>query len=291
MLATRGIPRRQFLCYSAGLASLSFISGCSLPRAPWNRTSRMPVIGYLGAGTSGPYPVLLEGFRQGLREARLRREPEYRHRISVHRRRFGACFGPAAELADLNVDIIVATGAEAVAAAKRVTQPIPIVRTSSGPTQSATASLPVSPVPGGNVTGLAAGSGTGLAAKRLQLLIELRPEIRRVGILWTTSNPAKQVDIRDLRNIAPSSESSLHHRSFEQNRTSKARLPPSRRRHQRPCSTSRSSYGGEQYPHCCSHQSDAASSDLRSASLDQRRRPDALRRLIAWSFSVEPRAT
>src|SRR3954453_15675686 len=127
MIATRGIPRRQFLCYSAGLASLSFISGCSLPRAPWNRTPRMPVIGYLGAGTSGPYPVLLEGFRQGLRELGYVESQNIaiEYRFTDEGSELAPAF--AAELADLNVDIIVATGAEAVAAAKRVTDRTPIV--------------------------------------------------------------------------------------------------------------------------------------------------------------------
>ncbi len=93
----------------------------------------------------------------------------------------------AAELVRLNVDVIVAVGTLAPLAAKHATARIPIVMTSAGdPIGSGlVASLPR---PGANVTGLSL-MAPDLGGKRLELLKEIVPELKRVAVVWNASNP------------------------------------------------------------------------------------------------------
>jgi putative ABC transport system substrate-binding protein len=85
----------------------------------------------------------------------------------------------AAEFVRLNVEIIATEGATGVAAAKRATPVIPIVFAAEGDPVGwgLVASLAR---PGGNVTGLSI-QQTDLAAKRLALLREVVPGLRRQG--------------------------------------------------------------------------------------------------------------
>ncbi len=87
----------------------------------------------------------------------------------------------AAELVQLNVDLIVTSSTPAISAAKRATSTIPIVmQTAADPVGSGfIASLGH---PGGNITGMTLLS-TELAGKRLQLMRELLPRSTRVALL------------------------------------------------------------------------------------------------------------
>ena len=90
-----------------------------------------------------------------------------------------------AALLALNVDVIVATGKKAGLAAKRVTQTVPIVMS---PAQDAANDGLVASLgrPGGNVTGISIQmeESTG---KRIQLLREMVPRTKRMGILWNVN--------------------------------------------------------------------------------------------------------
>ena len=87
----------------------------------------------------------------------------------------------AAEFVRLKVDVILAGGTEAAIAAKQATSVIPIVFPTAGdPVGSGlVASLAR---PGGNVTGLS-NLGSDLAAKRLELLREVFPGLRRLAVM------------------------------------------------------------------------------------------------------------
>ena len=92
----------------------------------------------------------------------------------------------AAELVGLKVDIIVAEGGQALHAATKATSTVPIVmRTGGDPVKSGlVASLAR---PGGNITGVYAMS-VELSGKRLELLAEVVPGIKRIAVLTTSSN-------------------------------------------------------------------------------------------------------
>ena len=92
----------------------------------------------------------------------------------------------ASEFIRLKVDVIVTSGG-VLLGAKRVTTAIPIVfAIANDPVGSGfVASLAR---PGGNITGLSLQS-TDIATKRLELLREILPGIRRLAILVTAATP------------------------------------------------------------------------------------------------------
>ena len=95
----------------------------------------------------------------------------------------------AAELVQLNVDVIVAWGPEPLGAVGNATSRIPIVMVARGDPVAIglVASLAK---PGGNITGMTVG-GPELAGKRLELLREALPGLSRVAVLRDpTSEPA-----------------------------------------------------------------------------------------------------
>ena len=93
----------------------------------------------------------------------------------------------AAELVQLNVDVIVTVGTLAPLAAKRATTTIPIVMTTAGdPLGSGLVATLAQP--GGNVTGMSL-MAPDIAGKRLELLKELLPRFDRVAVLWNAANP------------------------------------------------------------------------------------------------------
>ena len=91
----------------------------------------------------------------------------------------------AADLARLNVDVIVTITTPAALAAKAATSTIPIVMAgSANPVElGLVASLAR---PGGNVTGVTNSTGEFFLVKQLQLLKEAAPRISRVAVLMTS---------------------------------------------------------------------------------------------------------
>jgi putative ABC transport system substrate-binding protein len=136
----------------------------------------MPRIGFLGR--SG----VIEDVRQGLREHGYEDgrniHLEYRFLDPSQNRQHSEL---AAELVDLQLDVIVTTGSPASRAAKQATSTIPIVVAAvSDPVGSGlVASLAR---PGGNVTGVST-LGDGTDMKRMERLKEMVPTASRVGIL------------------------------------------------------------------------------------------------------------
>jgi putative tryptophan/tyrosine transport system substrate-binding protein len=86
-------------------------------------------------------------------------------------------------------DLIFTVSTNYALAAQRATGSIPIVMLTSGyPVEAGVADSLARP--GRNVTGNTAYAETGVWGKLLQLLREAKPDIKRVGILWTYVTPA-----------------------------------------------------------------------------------------------------
>jgi putative ABC transport system substrate-binding protein len=95
----------------------------------------------------------------------------------------------AAELVQLDVDVIVAWGVEPLEAVRKATSRIPIVMAGRGD-PVATGLAASLAKPGGNITGVSLG-GPEIAGKRLELLREAVPQLSRVAVLRDpTSEPA-----------------------------------------------------------------------------------------------------
>ena len=102
----------------------------------------------------------------------------------------------AADLVRLKVAVIVASGAEAIQAAKDATKTIPIVMLSfADPVEMGF--IAALGRPGGNVTGVALMTAD-LGEKRLALLKEALPRASRVAVLW---NPADAAAASERRRI------------------------------------------------------------------------------------------
>src|SRR4051794_1230285 len=102
----------------------------------------------------------------------------------------------AAELVELQADVLVAAGTPAIQAALATTRTLPIVMAVSGdPVRAGLVSSLARP--GGNVTGLT-DLAIELSGKRLELLAEAAPGITRVAVVW---NPAAADQVRAWREM------------------------------------------------------------------------------------------
>jgi putative ABC transport system substrate-binding protein len=142
-------------------------------------------VGYLGTGSRSS--VVVEAFQQELRDLGYIEGQnitiEYRSTEGMAERLPNV----AAELVQLNVDIIVVSGDASTQAAKNATKTIPIVMTNV--TDPVGIGLVASLAhPGGNVTGLS-NVGSDLGGKQLELLKEASPKVSRVAVLWDSANP------------------------------------------------------------------------------------------------------
>jgi putative ABC transport system substrate-binding protein len=108
--------------------------------------------------------------------------------------------GIATDFVRLKVDVIVTYSSEHALIAKQATSTIPIVATLMG--DPVAAGLVVSLArPGGNLTGLSA-QNVDLTGKRLELLREVVPGLRRLAILANGNNPTSLIEIDIVRTAA-----------------------------------------------------------------------------------------
>jgi putative ABC transport system substrate-binding protein len=159
-------------------------------------------IGFLAFGPPPPDPVPpafpLTAFRQGLRELGYVEG----HTVILEERwaagELALLPTLAAELVQLPVDVIVASGASAVRAATGATQSIPIVIAGAADpvAEGLVASLAH---PGGNVTGLAVLTGRDVEGKRLELLQAAVPTAARVAVVLDSTG---RLDLAPLREAA-----------------------------------------------------------------------------------------
>lgn len=91
------------------------------------------------------------------------------------------------ELVEAKVDVIVTNGYPAALAAKNSGLPTVVTHAAGDPV--ATGLIASLARPGGNVTGIS-DNATELSAKRLQILKEVAPAIRRVAMLWNKNDRA-----------------------------------------------------------------------------------------------------
>jgi putative ABC transport system substrate-binding protein len=120
------IGRRQFV-QGVGVAGLGLLMGCGRLPGQTQPVARVPQIGFLAPGTREGRGPLIEGFHEGLQELGYVEGQTIAivYRFSLQNdERLPAL---AAELVDLNVDVILASATLATIAAKQATSTIPIV--------------------------------------------------------------------------------------------------------------------------------------------------------------------
>ena len=183
------LKRREIIALLGGVAGWPFVAHAQSAR-------KLPTIGFLGADASVWAPWTA-AFVQRLRELRWvdGRTVTIDYRWSGSRERDAEV---AAEFVKEKVDVIVSHGG-AVPALKQATPEIPIVF-----------AIALDPIgaglvtnlarPGGNVTGLSRQS-TDLGAKRLQLLREAVPQLRRLAIM-VNPIPGSELETEEVQTAA-----------------------------------------------------------------------------------------
>jgi putative ABC transport system substrate-binding protein len=201
------MKRRQFVMLIGGAA-------VAWPLAARAQRAGMPVIGYLSSASpdisiNKEAANRLADFREGLKEAGFVEgqnvEIEYRYADGRNDRLPGL----AADLVRRQVTMIFCAATPATIAAKAATATIPIVFVMG--TDPVDAGLVASlSRPGGNVTG-ATSLNAEVGPKRLELIHELVPAARIIGLLVNPSNPSSaEIEPRELQTPARALGLELH---------------------------------------------------------------------------------
>jgi putative tryptophan/tyrosine transport system substrate-binding protein len=191
--------RRQLLRVGLILIGCGALQGWEPPGVG---AANVPRIGFLGVGTRENRAFLIDGLLQGLRERGYVEGQNIVIEYRFSEGRNDRLPELAAELVDLKVDLIVASGSPASFAAKRATSTIPIVMGSLAADPIETGLIVSLARPGGNVTGMTE-MAAHLSGKRLELLKETLPSLTRVAVFWNPPNPAYGPVLRGLETAAP----------------------------------------------------------------------------------------
>jgi putative ABC transport system substrate-binding protein len=175
---------------------LAFLGGAAVwPLAARAQQPAMPMIGFLGPASPGPYAPYVAGFRQGLKEAGFIEGQNVAIEFRWAENQNDRLPALAAELVRRQVSVIATLGSGAMAA-KAATTTIPVVfLLGEDPVRlGLVASLAR---PGGNVTGLNLFSGE-MTAKRLEILREILPAAARVAVMVNPTGPNAETTLRDV---------------------------------------------------------------------------------------------
>jgi ABC-type uncharacterized transport system substrate-binding protein len=189
-----GMDRRRFL-----VTSLAGVLAAPLA-VQAQQAGKVPTIGLMGSGTAAAQKPWTTAFVQRLRELGWSegRTVAIEYRWAEGRSdRFAEI---AAEFVRLKVAVILTHNTPPTLAAKRATTSIPIVFATAGdPIGSGiVASLAR---PGGNVTGLSS-QAPDTAGKRVELLREVIPGLRRLATLSDVGNPFAAQDVEQVQTAA-----------------------------------------------------------------------------------------
>ena len=182
------MKRREFITLISGVAAWPLAARAQ-------QVGKLPTVGLFGVATASVWSPWVAALVQRLHELGWieGRTVAIEYRWAEGRsERFGEI---AAEFVRLKVDVIV-TGQSTVPALKQATSVIPIVLAiASDPIGTGTVASLASP--GGNVTGLSL-QAPDLAGKRLELLREVIPTLRRLAILANIGFPAAELEMGEV---------------------------------------------------------------------------------------------
>jgi ABC-type uncharacterized transport system substrate-binding protein len=196
--------RRELLASFATLAL-----ACATP-ALAQQPANIWRVGFLGLTTSrAPTSVArVEALRTGLRELGYVEGKNITIDFLWADGDYERLPGLASELVRRKVDMIVTYSTPGAMAAKKATRTIPIILASIGDPVS-TGVVASLARPGGNITGLSMFTPDE-TAKRLELLKDAFPQIRRVALLVNLANPVAKVSVSAVERAAEKLNIAVH---------------------------------------------------------------------------------
>jgi putative ABC transport system substrate-binding protein len=187
------MKRRKFITLLGGAAATApFAARAQQP-------GKLPTIGFMSVSTPAAWSRFVTAFEQRLSELGWSngRTVAIEYRWAEGRsERFVEI---SAEFVRLKVDVIV-TGGSAVLAAKQATSTIPIVFALANDPLGAGLVASLSR-PGGNVTGLSL-QGPDIASKRLGLMREALPDLRRLAVIANPASPQAASELDEIKATA-----------------------------------------------------------------------------------------
>ena len=167
------------------------------------QSAKLPRVGWLSPGNSETQLAVYDAFVRGMRDLGYIEGRDF-----IAERRFwgnddhAALTNATEDLVRSRVDVIVSSGTTAVRTVQTATRTIPIVMTAVGdPISSGLVAALARP--GGNTTGLSILSKD-LAAKRMELIKEARPESRRLAVIENPNNSLHVLTIEEIASTASS---------------------------------------------------------------------------------------
>lgn len=183
------MKRRRFLMLVGGTSlTLPALARAQSATKVWR-------IGYLGFGAAQSWTNEIEALRDGLRELgfvegkNLKIEFRWAERADQ-------TFELASQLVQSNVDVIFAPASTQVEPARRATSTIPIVFAQHADPVGLGDIASLSR-PGGNITGMSM-LLTELSVKELEILREILPEAKSIGVLWNPSTPSHPTALKGV---------------------------------------------------------------------------------------------
>jgi len=187
--------RRDFIKAIAGSAT-----AWPLAASAQQQADKLPTIGFLGAGTSSGQGSWVSALVQRLRELGWNEGSNIAFESRWANTRDERLTEMAGQFVRMKVAVIVAIGTQAAVAAKRATSSIPIVFPASG--DPVGAGLVVSLAqPGGNATGSSL-ENIDVTSKRVALLREVVPGLRRLAILGNADALVSKLDLNEASQVA-----------------------------------------------------------------------------------------
>jgi len=170
--------RREFITLLGGTALMPYVARAQQP---------MPVIGLLSSASSHDYAPMIAAFKKSLAETGFVEEHNVRIEYVWADEHYDRLPALAADLVRRPFNVIVAATTPAALALKPATATIPIVFAIGGDPVR-TGLVESLSRPGGNLTG-AAHINVEIAPKRLELMHELLPSEKIMGLLLNPTNP------------------------------------------------------------------------------------------------------
>ena len=193
--------RRKLIIALSASALVSPLSPRAQPAKVWR-------IGFLGTATAAGYVKEIDAIRAGLRDLGYVENKNIAIEFRWAENNPERLKAMAAELVALKVDVIITHALLGARTAADATKTIPIV-IADGPDPVVAGLVASLARPGGNITG-STGFQIELAAKRIELLKEVAPRIKRASVLANPQNSSTRVYLREMETAAKALKLELH---------------------------------------------------------------------------------